>query len=70
MVSEPLLASFLPILEELPTLETVIVVGDDGQGHPLLGELMASAADTFKAVTTSRDDVAFWLNSSGIDRKS
>jgi len=65
VVSEPLLANFLPILEELPTLETVIVVGADGQGFPLLGKLMASATDTFQAVATSRDDVAFWLNSSG-----
>jgi benzoate-CoA ligase family protein len=65
VVSEPLLANFLPIIEELPTLETIIVVGENGQGNPLLGELMASTASTFQAVTTSRDDVAFWLNSSG-----
>lgn len=65
LVSEPLLSNFLPILDELPTLEHVVVVGQDGHGYPLLGELTAAAAGSFQAVTTSRDDVAFWLNSSG-----
>lgn len=65
VVSEALLEQFLPILEELPTLENVIVVGQDSHVHPLLGELMGSAANTFQAVATSRDDIAFWLNSSG-----
>jgi len=65
VVSEALLPAFLPMLSDLPTLEKVIVVGSEGQGHPLLEELQASASDEFRAVATSRDDIAFWLNSSG-----
>ncbi len=65
LVSEPLLNNFLPIINELPTLENVVVVGKDGHGHALLKELLATAADSFTAAATSRDDVAFWLSSSG-----
>ena len=65
VVSEQLLQNFLPILDELPTLEKVIVVGESGHGYPLLGALTASAGSNFQAVKTSRDDIAFWLNSSG-----
>ena len=65
IVSEPLLDRFLTILDELPTIEDVVVVGEEGHGYPLLGDLMASAANAFQAVETSRDDIAFWLNSSG-----
>ena len=64
-VSAPLLDNFLPIIKGLPTLEKVIVVGDEGRGHPVLGEALDSASESFEAVTTSRDDVAFWLSSSG-----
>ena len=65
VVSELLLANFVPIIKELPTLETVIVVGKDGQGYALLEELLIPASSSFDAVSTSRDDVAFWLSSSG-----
>ena len=65
IVSEPLLKRFLPVLSDLPTIENVIVVGNKGHGFPLLGDLMAAAINTFQAVATSRDDIAFWLNSSG-----
>lgn len=65
VVSEPLLANFVPILDELPALRRVVVVGRDGDGHPLLDELLAEASEAFEAVATSRDDIAFWLNSSG-----
>ena len=50
-VSEPLLANFVPIINELPTLEKVIVVGKDGQGHALLADLLASASTSFDAVS-------------------
>ena len=65
VVSEVLLPAFLPMIPDLPNLEKVIVVGTEGQGHVLLEELMAPASDEFQAVATNRDDVAFWLNSSG-----
>ena len=65
LVSEALLENFLPIIDELPTLEHVVVVGDDGAGNKLWSELTAAADTEFQAVATSRDDVAFWLNSSG-----
>lgn len=65
VVGELLLPAFLSMLGELPNLEKVIVVGSDGQGHALLDDLLATASGEFQAAATSRDDVAFWLNSSG-----
>ncbi len=65
VVSDVLLENFLPILGELHSIESVIVVGENGRDHLSLGDIMASASSKFEAVATSRDDTAFWLNSSG-----
>lgn len=65
VVSQPLYEKFQPILKDLTSIEKVIVVGGDGQEHILLADITAQASDSFDAVATSRDDIAFWLNSSG-----
>jgi benzoate-CoA ligase len=64
VVSQPLLATFAPVLERHAGLE-VVVAGEDGQGHPRLADLMAQAKGGFAAAKTSCDDVCFWLYSSG-----
>jgi benzoate-CoA ligase len=64
VVSPQLLTSFTPILGRHPGLQ-VIVAGDEGAGHPRLGDLMAGAKSEFTAARTSCDDICFWLYSSG-----
>ena len=65
VVSEPLLRQFAPLLKELPFLEHVIVSGRESHGHLHLQKLMAEAALSFTPAPTTRDDVCFWLYSSG-----
>ena len=66
VVSAPLLDRFLPLLDELPHLRHVVVAGDgEAHGHPRLHALMQRAAPDLAAADTTRDDVAFWLYTSG-----
>src|SRR5260370_1715874 len=64
VVSQQLLAGFVPVLERHAGLK-VIVAGEDGHGHPRLADLMAQAKSSFAAAQTSCDDICFWLYSSG-----
>ncbi|MBI1905687.1 MAG: benzoate-CoA ligase family protein [Rhodocyclales bacterium] len=65
VVSEGLLPTLQPILKNLPSLKHVIVSGENGQGHPLLKDLMAKASSAYRAAPTTADDMCFWLYSSG-----
>jgi 4-hydroxybenzoate-CoA ligase/benzoate-CoA ligase len=65
VVSEPLLDKVTPILADLPFLETVVVAGAAPHGHLLLSDLAAKASPDLAPAPTTRDDVAFWLYSSG-----
>jgi benzoate-CoA ligase len=65
VVSEQLLPAFAPILGGLPFLEHVIVSGKGGHGHLHLQELMSRAGVSYAPAPTTRDDVCFWLYSSG-----
>jgi len=65
LVSEALIDQFRPILHNHPALEHIIVVGRNGHGYPRLDELMTDAPDDLQAADTHRDDVGFWLYSSG-----
>jgi benzoate-CoA ligase len=58
-VSEPLLKSFAPIREKCPDLKHVVTAGAQ------LNELLAKAPAKAAAAPTTRDDVCFWLYSSG-----
>ena len=64
-VAEPLLERFVPILAEQTHLREIVVVGDDPHGHCTLSELTEAAPAELDAAATSRDEVAFWLYSSG-----
>jgi benzoate-CoA ligase len=57
-VSEPLLRNFEPIAGSCPDLKHVIPQGR-------LGDLIASAPAKAAAAATTRDDMCFWLYSSG-----
>jgi benzoate-CoA ligase len=65
VVSAALLSVFAPILDKLPDLAHVIVSGDAPAAHRSLATLMASAGSEFAPADTTRDDVCFWLYSSG-----
>ncbi len=63
-VSHALLEVVRPVLEDLPHLQTVFVVGgQDPAGLGFADELTAS--DAGSVVDVSADDTAFWLYSSG-----
>ena len=64
VVSAALLPLFEPLLGKVPTLERIVVAGRD-EGKDALGALMSAAPDRFDAVSTTCDDVCFWLYSSG-----
>lgn len=66
LVSEVL----LPVLEQIPRerlryLREIVVVGEPKQGLLSVAQLMAAAPPELEPEPTSRDDVAFWLYSSG-----
>ena len=71
VASAPLAQAIWPIIDRLPYLETVILVGDDVRaslpGRPLhlFEELIAAADGTPFAADTMSDEVAFWLYTSG-----
>ncbi|MDY0187738.1 MAG: benzoate-CoA ligase family protein [Syntrophus sp. (in: bacteria)] len=58
----------LPVIEgieELRFLRDVIVVDDEGAFQPPYKQIYASASDEFQTAFTTKDDVAFWLYTSG-----
>ncbi|HWQ38217.1 MAG TPA: benzoate-CoA ligase family protein [Burkholderiales bacterium] len=65
VVSEPLLATFEPVLNDLPFLRHVIVSGADAHGRLHLQTLLAKAGAAFDPAPTTCDDACFWLYSSG-----
>lgn len=65
VISAELYPIFAPIIKDLPAIEHVVVSGGEAGGHARMAEIMADAADTLAAASTGRDDVGFWLYSSG-----
>jgi benzoate-CoA ligase family protein len=55
----------MPIRRQLPCLTHIIVVGEDRECCLPFDKLMAQAATTLEPADTSKDDMAFWLYSSG-----
>ncbi len=65
VISEPLLALIQPIHSRLQYLERIVVVGPSAGGQPSFSELVNAASPELAAEMLSRDDVCFWLYSSG-----
>ena len=62
--------SLLPVVnliprEQLRYLELIVVVGQECNGHPCFADWMAKAGAELMAESTTKDDAAFWLYSSG-----
>jgi benzoate-CoA ligase len=65
VVSAPLLAEAGPALSESPYLRHVLVAGGHARSYMSWEDRIARASSTLTAASTSRDDAAFWLYSSG-----
>ncbi|MEL6563434.1 MAG: benzoate-CoA ligase family protein [Pseudomonadota bacterium] len=65
VVSEPLWDVVAPVLDALPYLETVIVIGGARNGAITYEALMAQGQPVAEPFPASDDDAAFWLYSSG-----
>jgi len=68
VVSDHLLPKLADALAALPDTKVLVArspLGGDTGGHPLLRDAMSAASDVLTAASTTPDDVAFWLYSSG-----
>jgi len=65
VVSSALLPKVEPALRGQPFLSSVVVSGGAAPGQLALDELLAHARANLDPAPTTRDDVAFWLYSSG-----
>jgi len=65
VVSEELYPKFAASIGACPSLDHVVVSGDNGHGHPRLEELFAGAKAEPVTAPTVRDDMCFWLYTSG-----
>ncbi len=66
IISPHFVPVFKGLLEKIPTLETLIVTGNESvDGVMSLGELEARGTDEFEGPVTTSDDPCFWLYSSG-----
>jgi benzoate-CoA ligase len=64
IISAPLLPQIEAIRHELSALRQIIVVGKAGS-HLAYDRLLAAASSALEATPMSKDDMAFWLYSSG-----
>ena len=65
VVSEELYPKFAKSIGACPSLEHVVVSGENGHGHPRFEELLAGAKAETVTAPTVRDDMCFWLYTSG-----
>jgi benzoate-CoA ligase len=65
VISAPLLAEAAPVLGQAPHLRHVLVAGGAPGAYLSWEDRVGKASATLTAAPTSRDDVAFWLYSSG-----
>ncbi len=65
VVSEELYPRFAGLVESCPDLRHVIVSGADGHGHGRLEDLLQGASGPDYTAPTTRDDICFWLYTSG-----
>lgn len=65
VVSHLLWPHFQEIVDDIPTLQHVIISDGEILGRLALAPLLAQASDDFRAAETTCDDPCFWLYSSG-----
>ncbi len=73
VVAAPLAKTLIPVLDRLPRLRTIILVGDDPRARAAFGprkvcdfaDLVEGRTAKLFAAPTLSDDVAFWMYTSG-----
>jgi benzoate-CoA ligase len=65
VVSAPLADAFRQVRSELRHLRHLVVVGEAGPGEVSYAEATEAASDRLDPADTTRDDMCFWLYSSG-----
>jgi benzoate-CoA ligase family protein len=65
VVSEELYPRFAGLIESCPDLRHVIVSGTEGHGHDRFEDLLQGASGPDHTAPTTRDDICFWLYTSG-----
>src|SRR5208282_1827228 len=65
VVAEELLPKFAKAIDASVDLAHVIVSGGNAQGHPRFEDLLAGAKTETVTAPTTRDDMCFWLYTSG-----
>ncbi len=65
VVSEELYPRFAGLIGSCPDLAHVIVSGKQGHGHVLFEDALQAAAGPDLTALTTRDDICFWLYTSG-----
>jgi benzoate-CoA ligase family protein len=65
IVSEELYARFANLISSCPDIERVLVSGNQGFGHTLFEDALQAAAATEYTAPTTRDEMCFWLYTSG-----
>ena len=65
VVSEELYPRFAGLIESCPDMRHVVVSGADGHGHARFEDLLQGASGPDYTAPTTRDDLCFWLYTSG-----
>jgi benzoate-CoA ligase family protein len=65
IVSEELYPRFANLIGSCPDLEHILVSGNHGFGHALFEDALQAAAATEYTAPTTRDEMCFWLYTSG-----
>ena len=65
VVDPSLLGSVSDVRDNLKYLKHVVVTAEEAGGHLSLGSVMQNASPELEVADTSKDDMAFWLYSSG-----
>jgi benzoate-CoA ligase family protein len=65
IIHPSLLGQVEGVRSQLRFLQHIVLTGDDPRGHLTLGPLLRNASPALDPADTSKDDMAFWLYSSG-----
>lgn len=65
IVSEELYACFANLIGSCPSLDHILVSGNNGFGHARFEDALQAAAVTDYTAPTNRDEMCFWLYTSG-----
>ncbi len=65
VIHDSLLSKIEPVIKECKYLKNIVVVGEGAAGYPNFREITGKASDQLVPGETYKDDVAFWMYTSG-----